>query len=340
MKLCRIDSFRLFYLTSFILFNLLALPAFSQNVVNTTIIKDVEVRKAVDLYDKGDYPKAKSILEGIVQKNDKNDEAHYVLSIVFSRMNNLDDAKTEAKKTIDLKSNVAEYHYNLASMFILDAKTASFFRLPSIASTMKEELFTAQGLDPNHKSTMYALAMYYIHAPGIMGGDNDKAIEQANRLLTIDEKQGRSLLCQLYFTIKDYEKAVEEANKLIKIDEYTGRYFLINIYKKQENLSKAEIEFKNIENKFGSNSDYFAFFNDYGYFLLGQNRVDEAIDKFKKQVALAPKNANAHDSYGEALLKKGMLKESLAEYNKALEIDPNLKNSKDKIAEINKQLKN
>ncbi len=62
--------------------------------------------------------------------------------------------------------------------------------------------------------------------------------------------------------------------------------------------------------------------------------------KLKKQVALVPKSANAHDSLGEALLKKGLLKESLAEYTKAVELDPNLKSSKDKVEEIKGMMKN
>ncbi|OGU57485.1 MAG: hypothetical protein A2V66_12405 [Ignavibacteria bacterium RBG_13_36_8] len=89
-----------------------------------------------------------------------------------------------------------------------------------------------------------------------------------------------------------------------------------------------------MESKFGTNPDFFAFFNDYGYFLLQQNRIDEAIDKFKKQVVLAPKNANAHDSLGEGYLNKGLLKESLAEYQKALELNPKSESAKNKIAEI------
>ena len=62
------------------------------------------------------------------------------------------------------------------------------------------------------------------------------------------------------------------------------------------------------------------------------------LTKFKKQVELVPKNANAHDSLGEALLEKGMLKESLAEYEKALALNPGLKNAQEKVEEIKEKL--
>jgi Tfp pilus assembly protein PilF len=366
MKTSKKKPSRLIFLASIILFGFTVLPVIAQNNVEPSIIKDKEVQKAVDLYAKNDYPQAKSLLEGIIKKNDKNDEAHYVLAIVLSRMNNLDEAKDEAEKAIKLKTTNAEYHYALASILIIESRTASFFRLASIASSMKEELVTAQSLDPNHIKTMLALAIYYINAPGIMGGDNNKAIEQANLLIKLDEKQGRILLCQIFLSMKDYEKATEAANKLlkidekqariflvqiysnlnnnskaaeeienlIKIDEYSGRFLLIQGLKKKGDLIKVEEQYKIIESKFGNNPDYFAFFNDYGYFLLGQKRVDEAIEKFKKQVQLAPQSANAHDSLGEGYFNKKMLEESLAEYTKALELNPDSKSAKDKIKEI------
>ena len=115
--------------------------------------------------------------------------------MVLSKLNKLDDAIDETKKTIELNGNNAEYHYALSNLYKIELNTASFFRQPSLASSAKEELLTSQKIDPNHKKTIISLADFYLQAPGIMGGDNNKAIEQANRLIKLDEK------------------AVEEANK-------------------------------------------------------------------------------------------------------------------------------
>ena len=366
MKTTKSNPGRMIFSAAIILLNLILPRIFAQNSVDPTIIKDKEVQQAVDFHAKSDFSQARSVLEAIIKKNDQNDEAHYALAMVLSSMNHLDDAKAAAKKAIDLKSTVAEYHYALASIYIVESRTAGIFRLPSIASSMKKELEAAQSLDPNHTRTMVALAMYYVNVPGIIGGDNTKAIELANRLITLDEKQGRILSCQIYISTKDFTKAAEEANNLIKldekqgriflsqiysklkedekalaelnkitkIDEFTGRSMLIVFYEEKGNLGKVESEYQRIESTYGNDPVYSGFYNDYGYFLLGQNRVDEAIEKLTKQVALVPGSANAHDSLGEALLIKGMVKESLAEYAKALELDPDLKSAKDKIKEI------
>jgi tetratricopeptide (TPR) repeat protein len=73
---------------------------------------------------------------------------------------------------------------------------------------------------------------------------------------------------------------------------------------------------------FGNDPENYYLYNSYGYFLLSQGRVDEAIEKFKKQVSLAPEEANPYDSLGEAYRVKGMLAESLKEYRKAYSISP------------------
>ena len=306
----------------------------AQSNADPIITKDDEVLKVVPFYEKGDYSKAKTMLQGIITKNDKNFDAHYALSNVYARLNNIEDAIEEIEKAIELNKNNAEYHYTLGRLHLNELRSASIFRMPSLSSRLKEELLATIKLDPKHRLAIIALGNYYLQAPSIAGGDVNKALEQANSLLKIDEKEGHRLLCQIYTSQSNYPKAIEEANTLIKTDEYSGRLLLIQIYKKQNDNSKIEKEYIAIESKFGDNPKYFAFFNDYGYFLLNLKRIDEAIDKFKKQVKLAPNSANAHDSLGEAYYTKGMIKESLAEYNKALEINPNFQSSKDKLKEI------
>ena len=171
---------------------------------------------------------------------------------------------------------------------------------------MKSQFEKAVELDYSNIDARAGLAQYYLMAPGIMGGDINKAIEQANIVIKYNEIRGRSMLAEIYVRQKD--------------------------------MKKAENEFVQLEKKIGDDKKYYSFYNSYGYFLLSQGRVDEAISKFKKQIQLAPDNANSYDSIGEAYLKKGMLKEALAEYNHALQIDPNFKSSQEKVKEIREKL--
>ncbi len=58
--------------------------------------------------------------------------------------------------------------------------------------------------------------------------------------------------------------------------------------------------------------------NAYGYQLLGQNKQDEAIAVFRKNVKDHPDSWNTYDSLGEALAAKGDKKGAIENYSKAL----------------------
>ena len=310
----------------------------AQRFIEPIVTNDKQVQNAVLLYEKDDNINAKSTLEAIIKSNPKNADAHYALSVILAKIHNLEVAIDEIKEALDIDKGNAEYHYTLARLQLIDMQSASIFRIPSLSGSIKSELLEAIRINSKHRLAIITLGNYYYQAPSIAGGSTDKAIEQANNLIKIDPKEGHRLLSQIYNYTSNFPNAIDEANQLLKIDEYPGRIMLIQIYKKQGENIKAEKEYKAAEAIIGNNPDYYGFFNDYGYFLLNQGRIDEAIDKFKKQVSLAPKSANAHDSLGEGYFKKGMLNESLAEYNKAIEIDPNFKNAKDKVEEIKGKL--
>ena len=64
-------------------------------------------------------------------------------------------------------------------------------------------------------------------------------------------------------------------------------------------------------------ADYFA-----GNSLLNQKRVDEAVERFQKALALEPESAASHAGLGIAYCQKGRLDEAIIHFQKALAIEP------------------
>lgn len=62
--------------------------------------------------------------------------------------------------------------------------------------------------------------------------------------------------------------------------------------------------------------------NTYGYQLMGQKKVDEALDVFRKNVKGHPGSWNVYDSLAEAYANKGDKKLAAEAYNKALAMAP------------------
>jgi len=76
--------------------------------------------------------------------------------------------------------------------------------------------------------------------------------------------------------------------------------------------------------------------NQFGYRLLRQNHIQEAIEIFKLNLALHPEYANGYDSLGEAYLEAGDKEQAIANYEKALQMDPD----NDRIKRVLGRLRN
>ncbi|MBF5042215.1 serine hydrolase [Aggregicoccus sp. 17bor-14] len=74
--------------------------------------------------------------------------------------------------------------------------------------------------------------------------------------------------------------------------------------------------------------------NGVGYSLLQQGRVPDAIEIFKLNVEMFPKNGNPYDSLGEAYLAAGNKELALKNYQRSLELDPKNSNAKSVIERL------
>ena len=78
--------------------------------------------------------------------------------------------------------------------------------------------------------------------------------------------------------------------------------------------------------------------SNFGYFLLSQNQIDEAIDVFSLNCKKYPTSWNTYDSLGEALAIRGNMEEAIKNYEIAMELAP--ENQKERINTVISKLKN
>lgn len=74
--------------------------------------------------------------------------------------------------------------------------------------------------------------------------------------------------------------------------------------------------------------------NDWGYFLLGKEDVEGAIELFRLNVENYPQSSNVYDSLGEAYMVNGDTTRSIESYQKSLELDPENTNATAKLEEL------
>lgn len=74
--------------------------------------------------------------------------------------------------------------------------------------------------------------------------------------------------------------------------------------------------------------------NSFGYKLVAESKLKDALAIFKIQVMAFPDRANPYDSLGETYLSLGDKEKALKNYEKALELNPSSANAKKMIEKI------
>ncbi|HKF22889.1 MAG TPA: serine hydrolase [Candidatus Angelobacter sp.] len=74
--------------------------------------------------------------------------------------------------------------------------------------------------------------------------------------------------------------------------------------------------------------------NALGYRLLAQNKIDEAINVFKRNVEEYPKFWNCYDSLGEGYMRAGKKELAIQNYQKSLELNPQNTNGADMLKQL------
>jgi Tfp pilus assembly protein PilF len=158
-------------------------------------------------------------------------------------------------------------------------------------------------LKPDVVSARERLFTYYLVAPGIAGGDMDKALMLAGEVVKLNPVRGHLLL---------------------------GRY-----YQKSEEMAKAEQEYMTAVRLDSTNVNTI---NTIGYFYLNRDEPQKALPWFTRYVKLAPDAPNAYDSRGDCFVKNGQPDSALVMFKIALSKDPQFEPSLYKQAKMLKRL--
>ena len=275
---------------------------FSIITLQISAFQNNDLQKAKQFLEDNKLEEAKAILEEIIDDDDKNHEAYFNLGKTYMRLKDPEEATENFEEAVDLQDKNADYHFWLGQAIAMDAQNSNVISQAMMASDILKEFERTIDLDPKHIPGLMGVIGFYTNAPGIMGGDIEKAERHAKELVKLDEMRGRTSLAQIYF--------------------------------KQEKMDSAEIQISILEEKFKNDRSLGNIYNSLGYYYLGEDNVEKAIEAFEKQVKVNPESANSHDSLGDGYKAAGRRDDAIAQYKKALEINPDFSASADNLEEL------
>ena len=184
------------------------------------------------LLDAGHWKRARAAAEARYKANPNDAVANYLLGRVRLAQGNHDEALKLAEKAAQLAPRNADYRYLVSSVVGEQAAEASIFRQMGLARRFKREAEAVLQLDPNHLDARFALMVFYVRAPGIVGGDKKQSQQMLAEIRKIDPARGYLAEIRLAREEKRtvnfealYKKALEADPK-----QYSAHMSLVGIY--------------------------------------------------------------------------------------------------------------
>lgn len=117
------------------------------------------------------------------------------------------------EELIELQPDNVDLQFRFGQSAMVMAQKASIFSKLGYAKDGVKAWDKALDLDPKHKNTLKGLIGFHRFAPGMAGGDIDKALEYAKTLQTIDGSMGTLSLVGVYQSMEKDELATQTLEK-------------------------------------------------------------------------------------------------------------------------------
>ena len=111
----------------------------------------------------------------------------------------------------------ANYHYKYGGALGMKAKESNKFAALGMIDDVENSFLTAAKLDKNHIDSRWALVIFYVEIPAIIGGSETKAQVYANELMQLSKVDGYLSKGYIDVYFKRYIKAEKNYLKAHKI---------------------------------------------------------------------------------------------------------------------------
>jgi tetratricopeptide (TPR) repeat protein len=127
-----------------------------------------------------------------------------------------DQAIAQFEKVVAQKPKSSEAHYYLGVAYAQKVETANMLSQMSLAKKAKDAWARAIELDPNYFNARLRLIEFYVNAPAMAGGGEDKAMELAAEAKKRDALDGHRAYARIYTIQKKYDAATKEMREAVR----------------------------------------------------------------------------------------------------------------------------
>ncbi|HSD14829.1 MAG TPA: tetratricopeptide repeat protein [Flavobacterium sp.] len=200
-----------------------------------------DFEKGESLFKQKKYASALPFFQNVLKQNPNDTRTVEYLGDIAGYQQQWDVAIGYFEKLRLQYPKVANYHYKFGGSMAMKAKSVSKFKAFGMIGDIEEAFETAARLDRKHIDTRWALVLFYIELPGIVGGSEAKAQKYAEELVQLSKVDGYLAKGYIDVYFKRYNKAENNLKKAYEIGHSKTTFEkLYDLYlNKLKNVEKA-----------------------------------------------------------------------------------------------------
>lgn len=199
--------------------------------------------KAEKLFSQKKYNDAKELCEFYLKMHPKDYKVIELLGDIAGQQKKWNEAIKQYEILKNAFPKNANFHYKYGGALGMKAKTVNKFKAMGMLNEIENSFLQATKLDAKHIDARWALVVYYLEIPGILGGSESKSQKYANEIATISAVEGylaNGYIAEYYKRYKIAEKQYLKANEIGKSKVTYQK--LYDLYKNKLNQpQKAEL---------------------------------------------------------------------------------------------------
>ncbi|MGB8730117.1 MAG: tetratricopeptide repeat protein [Candidatus Sulfotelmatobacter sp.] len=249
-------------------------------------------------------------------------QAYNLLCRAQFELDDWDAGIPACEKAVSLAPSNGLYHLWLGRIYGEKADHSNFLKAAGLAKKVRVEFERAVEFSPNSWEARTDLAEFYLEAPGIVGGGEDKARDQANLLLPLNPGMAHWVRARIAQKNKDSETAEQEYRLAIDASGGGARAWLnlAGFYRRVGRLRDMEQALCTMEAR---PLDHPAALMDAANMLFRTDRSYSMAIRFVRRYLASGTVEEwpafkAHNLLGELLEKQGDLQSAAVEYRTSL----------------------
>jgi tetratricopeptide (TPR) repeat protein len=312
----------------------------------TSVLATVKQNDAWDAgrraYEGSDYLKAITEFEAAAVKEPQNGEIQLLLTKSYLELQERDAAIASAEKAVAIDPQSSVYHEWLGRAYGEKADHASMFSAPGLARKTHREFEIAVQLDERNFSARQALIEFDCAAPGLVGGGEEKAKPEIEKLRSMDISEWHYALGNCRRQKKDFADADAEFKLALESHPKSPELiFDIGDYAVKRSQADRLIQVAELGGQVAPSDAREMFYQAVGM-ILSNVKLEQAERLLREYLQRAPRRsgfpryATAHEWLGRLEENKGEKELAAKEYQAALQLDPKNKGARESLKRLGK----